>query len=332
MKKDDKASISLKKVISISIILLFIMGIGVMAASSKLNNVKIILSDGYEMDVITSKTKVSEILEENHIILLPTEKVIPGLDEDISDNNTIRITKGSNNTSSINGATEQELSMDEVLKDYNSITEKIVKEQAKISYETETKDHSTGSGEKEEIITQNGVDGIKETSYKIKYSNNQEIEKVQISENVIQAPVNCIKEIRDKKVVVTTSRSSSSIDTSALEVSNNDSSLASKVAGINPTVTTLNASAYCAASCGGSTRTACGATARSWYTVAAGSGYPMGTIIYIPYFANESNGGWFVVQDRGGAISNNKLDVFMSSYGECTSFGRRNLECYIYQF
>ena len=63
MKKDDKASISLKKVISISIILLFVMGIGVMAASSKLNNVKIILSDGYEMDVLTSKTKVSEMLE-----------------------------------------------------------------------------------------------------------------------------------------------------------------------------------------------------------------------------------------------------------------------------
>ena len=60
MKKDDKASISLKKVISISIILLFVMGIGVMAASSKLNNVKIILSDGYEMDVLTSKTKISD--------------------------------------------------------------------------------------------------------------------------------------------------------------------------------------------------------------------------------------------------------------------------------
>ena len=46
MKRDDKASISLKKVISISIILLFLMGIVVMAASSSLNNVKIILSDG----------------------------------------------------------------------------------------------------------------------------------------------------------------------------------------------------------------------------------------------------------------------------------------------
>ena len=139
MKKDDKASISLKKVISISIILLFIMGIGVMAASSKLNNVKIILSDGYELDVLTSKTKVSEILDENHIILLPTENVIPSLDEEISDNKTIRITNNGT-TSQKTDVVSEELSMEEVLADYNSVTEKIVKEQVTIPYETETKD------------------------------------------------------------------------------------------------------------------------------------------------------------------------------------------------
>lgn len=72
--------------------------------------------------------------------------------------------------------------------------------------------------------------------------------------------------------------------------------------------------------------------ASSWYTVAAGSGYKLGTVIYIPYFANKPNGGWFVVQDRGGAISNNRIDVYMGTYNECISFGRRNLECYIYEF
>lgn len=331
MKKDDKASISLKKVISISIILLFIMGIGVMAASSKLNNVKIILSDGYEIDVLTSKTKISEILDENYIILLPTEHVIPGIDEDISDNKTIRITKNGKYSNEVKVVSE-ELSMEKVLADYNSVTEKIIKEQITIPYETETKDLSTGSGEKQEKIVKNGVDGVKEISYKVKYMNEQEIEKVQISENIVQNPVNCVKEIRDKKVAQVTSRSSSSISTGAPAVTGNGSSLASKVEGMTPKVTTLNTSAYCAASCGGNTKTACGATARTWYTVAAGKGYAMGTIIYIPYFANQPNGGWFVVQDRGGAITNNKLDVYMGSYSECTSFGRRNLECYIYEF
>lgn len=93
MRKDDKASISLKKVISVSIILLLLMGISVMAVSSKVKNVKIILSDGYEMNVLTTKEKVSDILDENHIILLPEENAIPNFDANISDNKTIRITK-----------------------------------------------------------------------------------------------------------------------------------------------------------------------------------------------------------------------------------------------
>ena len=327
MKKDDKASISLKKVISISIILLFIMGIGVMAASSKLNNVKIILSDGYELDVLTSKTSISEILEENHIIILPTEKVIPGLNEQISDNKTIRI--GLNDSSENLEVISEELSMEKVLEGYESVTEKIIKEQVKIAYETETKDLSTGKGAKTEKVVQNGVDGIKEITYKVKYLNGAEVEKTQISESTIKQPVNCIKEIRNKKVVTTSSRGSTTIATNAAA---NGSSLAAKVQGMTPKVTTLNASAYCAASCGGSTTTACGATARTWYTVAAGKGYAIGTIIYVPYFANKPNGGWFIVQDRGGAITNNKLDVWMGSYSECIQFGRRNLECYIYEF
>ena len=201
MKKDDKASISLRKVISISIILLFIMEIGVMAASSKLNSVKIILSDGYEMDVLTSKTKISEILDENHIILLPNEKVIPGSEEEISDNKTIKITKNASASETQNTeVVSEELSMDKVLSNYNSVTEKIIKEQATIAYETETKDLSTGDGQKEEKVVQNGVDGTKEVTYKVKYLNGQETEKVQIAENVIQNPVNCVKEIRNKKV------------------------------------------------------------------------------------------------------------------------------------
>ena len=76
--------------------------------------------------------------------------------------------------------------------------------------------------------------------------------------------------------------------------------------------------------------TASGARAASWYTIAAGSSYPMGTVIYIPYFASQPNGAWFVVEDRGGAITNARLDIYMDTLVECTNFGRRNLECYVY--
>ena len=57
MNRDDKASISLKKLISVSVILLFVMGIAVMAASTKITNAKIILADGYEVNVLTSNIR-----------------------------------------------------------------------------------------------------------------------------------------------------------------------------------------------------------------------------------------------------------------------------------
>ena len=93
--------------------------------------------------------------------------------------------------------------------------------------------------------------------------------------------------------------------------------------------------AYCScAKCCGKTNgiTASGAKATAWYTLAAGKGYKMGTVIYIPALADKPNGGWFVVQDRGGAISNSKLDVYMGSHSQALQYGRKTLECYVYEF
>ena len=93
MKNDSKASISLKKIVCISIILIFLLSVGVMAGNVKVRNVKIILSSGYEMDVLTTKTSIKDILNENHIILLEDEKSVPDTSEELSDNNTITISK-----------------------------------------------------------------------------------------------------------------------------------------------------------------------------------------------------------------------------------------------
>ena len=341
MKKDDKASISLKKVLIVSIILLLVMGIGVMAVNSKVNNVKIILSNGYEMDVLTTKDKVSDILSDNHIILLPEEHVIPGLDANISDNKTIRITTDNITQKTTEAVVKSsDVSVDDILsKNYENIVEKLVVEQTTIPYETETKDVSTGNGDKKEVITQKGVDGVKETTYKVKYQNDVEIAKTEVSSQVIKEPVKKITEIRDNQIVsrATVDRASTeAATTAAANASANGNALAARVAGKTPQVVTLNASAYTASTCGKSPGssgygiTASGARASAWYTVAAGKCYPLGTIMYIPYFANKPNGGWFVVQDRGGAIKNNKLDVYMNTYNECINFGRRNLEVYVY--
>ena len=301
MKKDDKASISLKKVISVSIILLLLMGISVMAVNSKVSNVKIILSNGYEMDVLTTKEKVSDILNDNHIILLPEENVIPGLDSNISDNKTIRITTDNIVQKTTEAAVKSsDVSVEDLLsKNYDNIVEKLVVEQTSIPYETQTKDVSTGNGDKKEVVTQKGVDGIKETTYKVKYQNDVEISKTEVSSQVTKQPVTKIAEIRDNQVVsrATVDRAGTeAATTAATNASANGNALAAKVAGKTPSVVTLNASAYTASTCGkaagskGYGITASGARASAWYTVAAGKGYPLGTIIYIPYFANKPNG------------------------------------------
>lgn len=109
--------------------------------------------------------------------------------------------------------------------------------------------------------------------------------------------------------------------------------LIQEVENITPIITTLNTSAYCSCEiCCGKTdgKTASGKMATAWHTVAAGNDYPIGTIIYIPALVDKPNGGWFVVEDRGGAISNEKLDVFFNTHEEAIQFGRKSLEAYIY--
>ena len=328
MKNDEKASISLKRIIAISLIFLFLTSIAVVAGNVKLNSVKIILSSGYEMNVLSSKTKISEILDENHIIILEDEKVIPSLDEELSSNNTIKIFK--NTDEEVEIATEIECSenikTEDILKNYEQIIEKIVTVEVKIPYETITKDVSTGSGTKQDRIIQNGVDGLKKVTYKIKYQNDVEIEKTEISSEIIKEPINKIVEVRTRQI---TSRSSNLRTASTNPATTASTTLAKKVEGITPKVATFNTSAYCPCmSCCGKTNgiTSSGALASQWYTLAAGSVYPIGTVIYIPYFKDKPNGGWFVVQDRGGAISSDRLDIFYNSHSSALQFGRRYLE------
>ncbi len=201
MKKNDIASTSLKKIVCISLILIFALSAGVMAGNIELKNVKIVLANGYEMDVLTAKTSVKEILDENHIILLEDEKVSPDTSEELSDNNTIIISKESENVE-IPETTEKssDVTTEDILNNYSKIIEKIVVEEEKIPYETITKDVTTGSGSKQDRVVQQGEDGIREVTYKVKYQNDEEIEKIKIDSKVIKEPVDKIIEIRTKQV------------------------------------------------------------------------------------------------------------------------------------
>ena len=68
MKREERASLSIMKIMCVTIILILISGIGVMAVNINLKDIKIILNNGYELTVLTSKTTVADVLNENNII------------------------------------------------------------------------------------------------------------------------------------------------------------------------------------------------------------------------------------------------------------------------
>jgi len=70
--------------------------------------------------------------------------------------------------------------------------------------------------------------------------------------------------------------------------------------------------------------TASGQKTKEGVTIACPKSMPFGTQIYIPYFDNT-----YTCTDRGGAIKEGRLDVFMSSESKAIKFGRRKLEVQI---
>lgn len=199
MNKVKNTSISYRKVLAISVVFILILGISVIAGNAKFNNVKIKFSNNHEITVLTSKTKVSEILEENHIMLSSDEVVVPNAEEDITDTNTIIITKVGEEPTKIAEISEEEVNnnIEEIAKNYSNIVEEIITVEEEIPFETITKDVSKGSDTTNRVI-QAGENGIKEVTYKVKYKDNVEIERIELSSKVVKEPVNKIVQIQTK--------------------------------------------------------------------------------------------------------------------------------------
>ena len=301
MDKKDRGSISIMKIIGVSLIFILIFGVSVMATEIDMKSVEITMSNGFTMTVVTTKTNVAEILKDNNIYLEEDEKVNPSLECDITESQEIVITNKSEQEVQIAKISESgiETSLDEILKSYSPIIEKIVVEQEAIPYETITKDASQGATDKKNKVIQSGEDGIKEITYKVKYQNNEEIEKIKLSEQIIKEPVDKIVQIQRN---ITTSRSGSTIATTG-------------------ETRIFKITAYCACSkcCGKQTGiTASGTRATAGRTVAASSQFAFGTKLII-------NGKQYTVEDRGGAIKGNKIDIYMNTHAEALKWGVKYL-------
>lgn len=301
MKKDNIASVPVRKILFISLIFAIILGATVLANNIKINNVKIKFSNDYEISVVTSKTKISDILEENHIILEDNEKVIPSLDEELTDSKIIEITTIENEVVEIANKETINLDKETITDDYTNITEAVITVIEEIPFETITKDVSNGSGLTSNKIVQYGKNGQKKVTYKVKYKNEIEISREEISSEVIKEPVNKIVQVQTKQV---TSRSTST-----------------RTSGTSGKSGIYKVTAYCACmQCCGKTNgiTASGTHATANRTIATPSTFAFGTKVLI-------NGVTYTVEDRGGAIQGNRIDIYMNSHSEALQFGVKYL-------
>ena len=198
-----------------------------------------------------------------------------------------------------------ETTLEDILNNYSSIIEKIVVEEETIPYETITKDVSNGEETTKNKVITKGEEGIKQVTYKIKYKNNEEISRIKLSEIVV-------KEAIDKVVQVQT----------------DVTSRASSTARTSPKTVIFRVTGYCSCSkcCGkfASGYTSSGTKATAGRTVAASTQYDFGTKLLI-------NGTTYTVEDRGGAITGNKIDIYFNTHAEAIAWGVKYLPVEVIQ-
>lgn len=108
-----------------------------------------------------------------------------------------------------------------------------------------------------------------------------------------------------------------------VEETNNDGAENTEVEEIQQSIEEYVITAYCpcAKCCGKSDGiTASGVKATEGVTVAMDKSIPFGTKIYIDGVGER------IVQDRGGAIKGNKIDLYFDSHQEALNFGRQTKE------
>ena len=304
MKIEYKRYISIIRIICVSLILLALSGAGVVVMATQVDTVTITLASGYELTVLTNKTNVSEILKENNIVLEENERVTPDLNEQITAEKSIVIRDKSIQEIQVAKISESGINttLDEILDSYSPIIEKIVTVQEEIPFETITKDASNSDENTRNKVIRQGENGVKEVTYKIKYKNEQEIERTVLSETIIKEPVDKIVQVQKNITSRSSATSRTNVATGGVRI--------------------FKVTAYCPCSkcCGkfASGYTSSGTKATPGRTVATSTQFAFGTKLSI-------NGTTYTVEDRGGAIQGDRIDIFFNTHAEAIAWGVKYL-------
>ena len=117
----------------------------------------------------------------------------------------------------------------------------------------------------------------------------------------------------------TYAQESNSNNNTRIEISNKDSKVINIKRGfdkMNGKEMKVRATAYC-----NDPITSTGKKPRPYHTLAVDPKViPYGTRVYIPEFNKV-----FIAEDTGGAIKNNRIDIYMNNEYECRQWGIRNI-------
>lgn len=202
----------------------------------------------------------------------------------------------------------------------NRVDEKVMVENETIPYQVVTKKNND-MDEGTYRVVQDGLEGEKEVRYLIKYMDGQEVARSYLDETVLTQAVDRIVEKGTVKTM-TTARGDTVRYTDMQLMQ-----LTAYEAGPQSTGKTPDHPNY--------GRTGSGRRVQEYHTVAAPKSIPLYTRLYIPYMVQwyAARGieidGIFEVEDRGGGVKGDQLDIYMESLSQCRQFGRkRNVKVY----
>lgn len=319
----------IRKIIILS---LFVVAIVTMGFSTALGKNVVLNINGQKKNIVTYSKTVEEFLKTEKIELKNRELVNPNLDTEIEENMEIKIIspksyiiKDGNKTLITEAQGE---SVGDVLRDLGidlnefdrvspSVTEKATQgmtikidriekksteEEVEINFESKEQKNDQ-KYESEVNIIQIGVKGLQRNTIETTYVNGVPSKVEVVKSQIIQEPIDEIKEVGTKKPEV-----------KGLEGKRIKAVYVMQATAYDPTA---------------GSRTAMGTRARVGAVAVDPRVIPLGSKLYIESMDGFPTYGYAVAEDTGGAIKGKRIDLFYSTNAQANRFGRRNVKVYV---
>ncbi len=193
------------------------------------------------------------------------------------------------------------------------VSEEIFFRQELLPYSIETRKNPDWGIEDKEIL-QEGVDGIKLSTYAVTYENGVATSQEKVSEEIVTEPITEIIENGDGRLLVASRgdlrfKKSMTMTSTAYDLS------------VESCGKTPDDPAYGITFSG--TRAKPGTVAVDPRVI------PLGTRLYIESLDGRKDYGFAVAEDTGSAVKGNIIDLFMESESEVAAYGKRKVRVYI---